>query len=455
MNAVSATPFIGHPLVALGDAGPITRADFWRRVNGLIAAAAAAPPARRYALVCEDTGWFAAGLIALLTSGRTVVVPQAPRPESLRDAGAQFDAVLTDTPDRFGEFKVLPVRDPGDAVPEDPSVPPDDACIEFYTSGSAGAPKCIVKRFGQLRREGEALERQWGEQLGEALVIGTVPHYHMYGVNLRILWPMIAGRPFVTATCLHPATVRVTAAGRRCIVVSSPAFLSRINNCDELPPAAQVAAIFSSGGPLPEAAAEKLGREWGQAPIEIYGSTETGGVAWRSRTDAAGSDLWEALKDVDIELRPEAAGDRLWVRSAFTDNGDWFATGDLARREDSGRFTLLGRTDDVIKFEDKRVSLAQMRARLLRHEWVADARLLLVTGRRTVIGAAVALNEAGRDALNRTGILAVRESLQNWLAESYERVLLPRKWRFPTDWPQDGMSKVGRDWLEDLFREQS
>lgn len=455
MSAVSAGSFIAHPLVALSDAGPISRADFWRRVNSLIAAAAAAPPARRYALICEDTGWFAAGFIALLASGRTVVVPQAPRPESLRDADAQFDAVLTDTPARFDAYTVLPVREPGEAVPEDPSVPSDEARIEFYTSGSAGAPKCVFKRFGQLRREGEALERQWGAELGDALVIGTVPHYHMYGLNLRVLWPLIAGRPFVTTTCPHPATVRVTAAGQRCIIVSSPAFLSRIGDCRELPPAAQVAAIFSSGGPLPDEAAEKLRREWGRSPIEIYGATETGGVAWRSRTAAAGSDLWEPLEAVEIDLRPEAAGDRLWVRSAYTDNGDWFATGDLARREEGGRFTLLGRTDDIIKFEDKRVSLAQMRLRLLRHAWVADARLLLVPGRRTVIGAAVALNEPGRSAFNSFGTLAIRESLQNWLAESYERVLLPRKWRFPTEWPQDGMSKVGREWLENLFENQA
>jgi hypothetical protein len=38
-------------------------------------------------------------------------------------------------------------------------------------------------------------------------------------------------------------------------------------------------AVFSSGGPLP-AVRPGAGRRLAEAPIEVFGSTETGGVAW-------------------------------------------------------------------------------------------------------------------------------------------------------------------------------
>jgi acyl-coenzyme A synthetase/AMP-(fatty) acid ligase len=70
-----------------------------------------------------------------------------------------------------------------------------------------------------------------------------------------------------------------------------------------------------------------------------------------------------------------------------------------------------------------------------------------------VIGAAVVLSDAGRAALDESGKLAVRRTFEAWLAESYEAVLLPRKWRFPVNWPADAMGKVGRGWLGHLFRD--
>jgi len=112
---------------------------------------------------------------------------------------------------------------------------------------------------------------------------------------------------------------------------------------------------------------------------------------------------------------------------------------------------LLGRADDVVKFEDKRVSLSEMRARLLTHAWVQDARLLLIQGRRTLIGAVVVLNPPGRAALAEFGATAVRAALRAWLRNSYELVLIPRKWRFVDALPDNDMGKVEHQRLLRLF----
>jgi acyl-coenzyme A synthetase/AMP-(fatty) acid ligase len=446
--------FANHELIAVGSGGNVDRAAFWRRVNALMTLLDA-HPARRWALVCEDSAWFGAGFVALACSGRVQVIPPAPQAGSLRACNAEIDAVLTDLPERFVEFATLAVpaalQGAVAAAPDVPHNPDNGARIEFYSSGSSGALTAIPFEFGQLLAEAHELEREWGALVAGALTIATVPHYHRYGLMMRILWPLVSGRAFVDSTCLQPANIAAAAAGRDCVIASSPAFLGRVDDFASLPPAASVRTVFSAGAPLHENAARRFAVEWGRAVTEIYGSTETGGIAWRRWSAAEPRAPWRPFQRTDIDLRPEAAGDRLWVRSPATPAGDWLATGDLAVRADADRFELLGRADDVIKFEDKRISLSEMRARLMLHEWVEDARLILVPGARTMLGAAVVLAAAGRDALAASGKAAVGNALRTWLRSHYEAVLIPRKWRFVDCWPDNDMGKVTHAFLTRLF----
>lgn len=434
----------------LGARGAVSRGEFQARVAGL-RARLDRHPARRWALICEDAGWFGAGLLALAGVGRSIVLPQAPQAGALKDTGVE--AILTDRPENFAAVPTLTATELSPASSA-PVTQDDSTVVDFFTSGSSGLPKRVPKAYAQLRLEVEALERQWGADLGDAVVMGTVPHHHLYGLLFRVLWPLSAGRPLHTAMCLQPTELRAAAGARRCVVVSSPAFLSRLHAYEELPPASQVAAVFSSGAPLPDQAAQDLREKWGRSAIEVYGSTETGGIAWRAWDGAAERVWWQPIAGADVELREDEAGPRLWARSGCTWQQDWMASGDLARFGADGRFALMGRADDVLKFEDKRVSLSEMRAHLLGHPWVAEARLLLIPGQRQQLGAVVVLKPAGRSVLERQGKLALQEQLKAALKERYEALLVPRKWRFPEALPDNAMGKTEQARLLALFEVQ-
>ena len=442
----------GEGLASVSGAhGAVSRAAFRRRVQAL-RAVLDLHPARRWALVCDDAGWFGAGLLALAGRGREVVLPQAPQAGALQDIG--MDAVLTDRPEAFTGIPMVAVAEPGDDFEAPPPTPDDDIRIEFYTSGSSGAPKCIPKAFAQLRLEVEALERQWGAGLGAAWVVGTVPHHHLYGLLFRVLWPLSAGRTFHSQMCLQPAELRAAVGAEACTIVSSPAFLSRVQAVADLPPAAQVSTLFSSGAPLPDDAARSLQQDWGRAAIEVYGSTETGGIAWRAWDGAERRPWWRPIEGVLIDIREDEVGPRLWAKSGCTWRHDWMPSGDLARLGTDGRFALQGRADDVLKFEDKRVSLNEMRTHLVSHPWVADARLLLLPGKRQQIGAVVVLRAEGRASLESEGKRALQERLREALRERYEALLLPRKWRFPEALPDNAMGKTEQARLLALFEDR-
>ena len=438
-----------QPLL-LGARGAVSRAAFHVRVASL-RAQLDRHPARRWALVCEDAGWFGAGLLALASGGRSVVLPQAPQAGALRDTGV--DAVLTDKPDAFPGMQTLTAVESAAAGRD--SVSQDDAtAVDFFTSGSSGVPKRVPKAYAQLRLEVEALERQWGALLGDAVVLGTVPHHHLYGLLFRVLWPLTLGRPIHAPMCLQPAELKAAAGGKRCVIVSSPAFLSRLHAYEELPTAGQTAAVFSSGAPLADQAAQDLREKWGRSAVEVYGSTETGGIAWRAWDGAADRAWWRPIAGVDAEIREDESGPRLWARSGCTYGQDWMPSGDLARFGGDGRFALQGRADDVLKFEDKRVSLSEMRTHLLGHPWVAEARLLLLPGRRQQLAAVVVLKPEGRRVLESQGKLALQEQLKAALKQRYEALLVPRKWRFPEALPDNAMGKTEQARLLALFEVQ-
>ena len=168
-------------------------------------------------------------------------------------------------------------------------------------------------------------------------------------------------------------------------------------------------AVFSSGGFLPAAAGEDVARVLGAEPIEVFGSTETSGVAWRTPSSAG----FEPLPSVEVRASAEGL---LEVRSPFAGVEGWQAMGDRVAFRTDGRFDLLGRVDRVAKIEDKRVSLSEIERRLSEHPYVKDvAALALEDDARQYVGAVVELTPAGLEALAAHGKRFVSSALRSAL----------------------------------------
>jgi acyl-coenzyme A synthetase/AMP-(fatty) acid ligase len=93
-------------------------------------------------------------------------------------------------------------------------------------------------------------------------------------------------------------------------------------------------------------------------------------------------------------------------------DGEWFATGDLARIDDDGYVWYLGRADELMNAGGFRVSPLEVEAVLLQHPLVADAgvREWRVSGTASIIAAFIVPNPGASP--NEDAILAfVRERL--------------------------------------------
>ncbi len=410
----------------------LARVAAWRQVL------AESPPGD-VAVYDEDASEFAAALFGAWQAGRTPWLPGDVLPSTLERLATQTRVRIGGLPDALAAGAS---GDPGALLALDPK-----ACrLVLYTSGSTGEPSAIGKSLEQLDREVDALESAFGQRLGKAQVQGTVSHQHIYGLLFRVLWPLSAGRAFAPRRLAF--NEQLTALGGQAVaLVASPAHLKRLPaNQDWSGLAGSLRAVFSSGGPLPPDAALDVRRLWGQAAIEVFGSTETGGVAWR----APGGEQapWQVLPGVQWRIEQG----RLHLRSPHLGHEDWLATQDRAEASPLGGFVLLGRADRIVKIEERRISLEAIEAALLDSPWVAEARVVPLPGHRILLGAAIVPTPAGRAALDEEGRGAWVNRLREALSGRIDAIAWPRRWRLLDALPADARGKTPQRDLLALFR---
>lgn len=392
-------------------------------------------PTQRWLLAREDAGEFALWLLALLAAGKHIVIPPNFQPGTLDHMGASCAARAEGI-----DIDCLP---PGTPIATGGL---DRACIELHTSGSSGEPKCVSKYLVQLELEVKMLEELWGAKLGRASIVATVPHHHIYGLLFRLLWPLAAGRPFDVVQCAHPDMLqqRLQLVGDN-VLVASPALLARLPGLielDKLTPWPRL--VFSSGGPLPLATAKALHAHCSWAPLEIYGSTETGGIAWREQLE---DDCWTPMPGIEISTDAMSA----LLHSPFLSDTGPHRLDDAVELSTDGRFRLLGRVDRVVKIEEKRLSLPDMESRLQSHPLVAQAVGVVLDGTRRSIGMVLTLTDEGKAALASRGRHGMASLLRDHLAVHFDAVLLPRYWRYLDSLPYTAQGKLPVTVLQELF----
>ncbi|HEX4853604.1 AMP-binding protein [Arenimonas sp.] len=421
------------PVATDGDnAAFLARVGAWREAH-------AARAGRDVALYLDDGLEFAAALFGAWLAGKTPWLPGDRLAATLAGLHPHVQSQAGELPAGFSAGADAP-------LPSDATLDADGCAVVLFTSGSTGEPGAIRKTLRQLDNEVASLEAQFGAVLGEAVVQGTVSHQHIYGLLFRLLWPLSAARPFARRRVEFNEQVAALGAAPL-VLVASPAHLKRLpENQDWSPLARNLRAAFSSGGPLPADAALAVRKLWGQAAIEVFGSTETGGIAWRQSGGAPRP--WQPLPGVQWRVDEGV----LAIRSPHLADDAWHATADRALATAGGGFELRGRVDRILKLEERRIPLGAIERRLQASPLLAEARLLPLPGHRILLAVAAVPSAEGQALLDRAGKPALVGELRAWLADHADAIALPRRWRFLDALPADAQGKTSERALAALFR---
>jgi len=424
-------------LVAVGEEGSHTAMDL---LNDVAAVAGALPPVlaggESAIIVCADRYRFAVCMLAAWQTGRVVALPPNLQPATINDLAAQAgSSVILGEGDQGLDVRGLLGRQ-GAAAPFAPlRFAPDLALATIFTSGSRGHPGAWAKTAAQLIGEAQLLSNVFDVGPGDR-VLATLPSQHIYGLLFGVLLPLTSGAAFASSTPFHPSSVAARAReSRATVLVSVPAHLRFMAALEDGAPRFRL--LFSSSAPLDTSLARQLPRLADEVH-EIFGSTETGGMA--SRRPAI-EERWRALPGVAIEAGPEG---RLLIDSPFLEAGAQrpFESADRIEMAADGSFRHLGRLDDIVKVAGKRLALSDLERMLRGIDGVRDAAALAVStdaARGSEVWAVVAASGIGPSEL--------REALLRQL----DPTLLPRRLRIVDQLPASENGKPTRAMLLALF----
>ncbi|SFI10801.1 Acyl-coenzyme A synthetase/AMP-(fatty) acid ligase [Collimonas sp. OK307] len=442
-------PFAWRDGKPLSHAWLVAQVAAWRRLLSRQAGS-------RFALYSSDSATFSCILLGAWQADKTIYLPGDVLPATCANLSTLVDGYLGEFPPQYAPL-TLDIDDANandshnhsHAEPEFKALLPDFPGLVIYTSGSTGEPQAVPKFLSQLATEVASLEQLFGARIGNADVVSTVSHQHIYGLLFKILWPLTNGRAIHAQQIAYLEELQPQPDDKPVILISSPAHLRRLPATFTRDQVASIGVIFSSGGPLEAEVAVAAGALLGSIPVEVFGSSETGGVAWRQRV-AGADDSWQVMPA--ITWRVGVNDDVLEICSPHLPNSDWYALADQVQLIDPQRFRLKGRVDRIVKVEEKRISLDGLERQLKTMTQVADARVLLIgqpesqhkSQQRQRIAAFVVLSAAGLQVLATQGKLALNRMLRNGMAHAVEAVALPRSWRYLDAMPVNTQGKITR-----------
>ena len=347
----------------------------------------------------------------------------ADQPEEM-PAGVE---VITPIPAALENFRSVLIRDP------------DKPFLHLFTGGSTGKPKSWSKTPRNLLAEAFYLQRKFALS-NKDLFVATIPPYHIYGLLFSVLVPFVAHARVLPDIYTFPQEIISTINKHKASVLVSVPIHYRALKVDNLSvPSLKVA--FSSAGVLNRSDGLHFLKKTGLGITEIYGSTETGGIATRCISEH--TDSWRTFDDVSWKL----IDSRLFVKSAFTssemehDNNGFCMTGDEAREDRDNRFVLLGRADGIVKVAGKRVDLLDIQNKIKTLPTVSDVFVLAIPtekGRESVVAAVIACD-------------LTESHLKKLLMEMLEPYAVPRHIKIVSSITRTATGKINHHRIEQLF----
>lgn len=401
----------------------------------------------RWILHSDDFWYFTVAFAALCQCHKTICLTANIASGYLDDLFDQDTAMLSDVETGRSTLIGKLLENP---VPVDLRWNAIDArktVLYLYTSGSTGKPKAVRHTLYEMELDYDFVMSMWGKEFHKRILISSVNPHHIFGFLFAALRPVTICVPFRRERIVQPEELQ-SQTDSPVTFISTPAFLKR---CVEDPDLAGGAGlkdplVIVSGGALqPEEAgeAEKVLGSW---PIELYGSTETSGIAWRQTNKSL---EWSPFFDVGFRKGEDGC---LILNSPFIEDKRDFVTSDLVEIRPDGHFLLLGRKDSVVKIEEKRISLTEVEGRIMELGIAKDCTVVAFNDRRQYLAAVVVLNGKGHELLDPMNPAERLKYLRTALARWFEPIVIPRKWRFVAQIPQDSMGKKKRVEILALFK---
>lgn len=284
-----------------------------------------------------------------------------------------------------------PARHPGTTA--------DERLLLYFTSGTTSKPK-LVEHTHASYPVGHLSTMYWlGLQPGDVHLAISSPGWAKHAWSLFFA-PWIAGATVLALNYSRFSAERLLTElenDRVTTFCAPPTVWRMLIQADLTGRRGALREVVSAGEPLNPEVIASVQRAWGLDIRDGYGQTEMTAVV----ANTPGADLVPGsmgrplpgcpvvlvdpvsgeradegeicidLSDRPVNLMTGYVGDAERNAEAFADG--LFHTGDVARRDETGSITYIGRTDDVFKASDYKISPFELESVLIEHPAVVEA----------------------------------------------------------------------------------
>jgi len=305
----------------------------------------------------------------------------------------------------------------------------------FFTSGSSGFPVGAFKTEENLLSEVMVLKKLITQRQGIKRVVVSVPFVHIYGILAGLLLPLyLDDVTLVVKDDFLPYELLEEASKEETLVVTTPIFIKALARL-QMQVDLSKTLFISSTAPLSFEDVESFQQNYQTNIIQLFGSTETGGIAYKHNLDTQ----WSPLERVKISI----VDDKLSVSSPFVSHFLLqntlkklqlpFTTEDIVKMENE-KFTLLGRSNKIIKIAGKRISSALLEATLETLESVEIAVVELVYNKELLRSEQVLITLQAKEEIRK-------QAIKDKISECYGVLTIPFKVTYVKNINRSAMGK--------------
>jgi long-chain acyl-CoA synthetase len=378
-----------------------------------------------------------------------------------------------------GGYRIVPVEDvtsparSPEPEPEPEPVPvqagPGTLALLIYTSGTTGRPKGVMLDHANVLATAELIVA-WFEMTEETRSLLVLPLFHVNGVMVSVVSPLLAGGTTYIAERFDAATFWATVQRARPTFFSAvpTIYALLVSQPGEQADTKNLRYVICGAAPMPRELIGEFEQRFGVPVVEGYGLSECTVVCTANPVHGvrqAGS-VGLALPGVEVgvvdaagQLLPAGQAGEVVVRgpnvmrgylgrpaeSAEVLRGGWLHTGDVGRFDDAGYLTLVDRVKDLIIRGGENIYPKEIEDVLYAHPAVLEAAVVgrpdAVFGEQPV--AFVAL---------RPGRSVVPDELIGHCQGSLARYKVPREVYLETVLPKNAVGKIAKPMLRERLR---
>ena len=292
------------------------------------------------------------------------------------------------------EMSTAPLRHPGNRT--------TDPLLLYFTSGTTSRPK-LVEHTHFSYPVGHLSTMYWlGLRPGDVHLNISSPGWAKHAWS-SFFAPWLAGATILVYnyTRFDPSALLELLRREQVSSLCAPPTVWRmLINADLSGGAGTLREAVSAGEPLNPEVVSQVEKAWGLTIRDGFGQTEmTAAVANPPGQPVVPGSMGRPLPGVPVCLVNPTTGEKITgagegelcldltcgapslmtgyrgdqERTARAMSGGFFHTGDVVYRDESGAITYVGRTDDVFKASDYKVSPFELESALLEHPAVAEA----------------------------------------------------------------------------------